>query len=58
MHIMHRSIQQLREPTNEECRIIESKHLNAKHWKVAERYVDTLEIVKIGNCQRRILNIG
>lgn len=55
---MHRSIQQLREPTNEECRIIESKHLNAKHWKVAERYVDTLEIVKIGNCQRRILNIG
>lgn len=55
---MPRTIQKLREPTDEECQIIRSKRLNAKHWKVAERYVDTLEIVKIGNCQRRILNIS
>lgn len=52
-----RHIQQLREPTDDEKFVIQSKHLNASHWRVAARFGNTLEIVKKGNCQRRVLLI-
>lgn len=31
---------------------------NADKWRVVAKYGNTLEVIKNGNCQRRVLKIG
>ncbi len=48
----------IHEPNAYERAILSKAHLNVAKWRVVAKYGDTLEVIKKGNCQRRILKIG
>ena len=48
----------IHEPNAYERAILSKSHLNADKWRVVAKYGNTLEVIKNGNCQRRVLKIG
>ena len=48
----------IHEPNDYERSILSKAQLNADKWRVVARYGNTLEVIKKGNCQRRVLKIG
>ena len=48
----------IHEPNAYERAILSKAHLNVAKWRVVAQYGNTLEVIKKGNCQRRILKIG
>lgn len=48
----------IHEPNDYERAILSKAHLNVDKWRVVAKYGSTLEVIKKGNCQRRVLKIG